>query len=35
MALSDPAPSHPLRDIASGFASDVQELLKGEIVDCR
>jgi hypothetical protein len=35
MALSDPAPSHPLRDIASGFASDVQELLKGEIALAR
>ncbi|MGI4730705.1 MAG: phage holin family protein [Janthinobacterium lividum] len=34
MARSDPA-AHPLRDIASGLASDVQELLKGEIALAR
>ena len=35
MALSDPTPSHPLRDIASSLASDVQDLLKGEIALAR
>ena len=35
MALSDPAPTHPLRDLVSGLASDVQELLKGEIALAR
>jgi hypothetical protein len=34
MARSDPA-AHPLRDIASGVASDLQELLKGEIALAR